>query len=53
LSYPEVRTLYPDDTLVCNEWKQVLDEVQERHGDQATVTVFPCGSLQIPAQSTQ
>ena len=49
LSYAEVKQLYPDDTLVLNHWQQVVEELVRRHGDRASATVFPCGSLQIPA----
>ncbi|MFZ5918221.1 MAG: nickel-dependent lactate racemase [Chloroflexota bacterium] len=49
LSYPEVRTFYPDDTLVYNQWPQVERELLARHGKRAWVTVFPCGAIQIPA----
>jgi nickel-dependent lactate racemase len=51
LSYPEVKLFYPDDTLVLNRWEQVAEELEKRHGKQATATIFPCASLQIPKES--
>jgi nickel-dependent lactate racemase len=49
LSYPEVRNMYPDDTLVFNQWQPLIEELVRRHGERATATVFPYASLQIPA----
>jgi nickel-dependent lactate racemase len=49
LSYPEVRQVYPDGTLVFNRWREVIKELEDRHGQTASATVFPCASLQIPA----
>mgnify|MGYP001327096625 CR=1 FL=1 len=49
LSYTDVKQRYPEDTLVFDRWEQVVEELRKRHGYQATVTVFPCGALQIPA----
>jgi nickel-dependent lactate racemase len=49
LASPEVHQLYPPDTLVFGEWDRVIAELVRRHGASATVTVFPCASLQIPA----
>jgi len=51
LSYSDVTQMYPQDTLVCNRWEQVIEELQKRHGSQATVNLFPCGALQIPADT--
>jgi hypothetical protein len=28
-------------------WDQIVEQLLERHGDQATVAVFPCGPLQL------
>lgn len=49
LSYPEVRQIYPASTLVFNRWHEVTEELTKRHGHSASVSVFPCASLQIPA----
>jgi hypothetical protein len=49
LASPEVHQLYPPDTLALGEWDRVIAELVRRHGASATVTVFPCASLQIPA----
>jgi nickel-dependent lactate racemase len=49
LAGPEVRQLYPSDTLVFNTWGDVIAELTRRHGEAATATVFPCASLQVPA----
>jgi nickel-dependent lactate racemase len=39
----------------CNalyrEWDALIAHLQERHGDQATVAVFPCGAIQLAAES--
>ena len=48
LSYPEVRKTYPASTLVFNRWHEVTEELTKRHGHSASVSVFPCASLQIP-----
>ncbi len=49
LSYPEGRKTYPASTLVFNRWHEVTEELTKRHGHSASVSVFPCASLQIPA----
>ena len=49
LSYPQVKHVYPPDTLVLRDWEAVEEALSRRHGDRATVTVFPCGAIQIPA----
>jgi nickel-dependent lactate racemase len=50
LSYANVAQMYPADTRVHNQWDQVIAELRARHGERATVNVFPCGALQIPAE---
>lgn len=49
LSYPEVKQRYPPDTLVFNHWREVIEELQRRHGRHASAAVFPCATLQIPS----
>jgi len=49
LAHVEVAQTYPPDTVVLNRWEQVTEELVKRHGHQASVTVFPNASLQIPA----
>lgn len=49
LARVEATQTYPDDTLVLSRWEQVQSELIRRHGKRAQATVFPCGSLQIPA----
>jgi len=49
LAGPEARQIYPRGTLLFNHWPEVIEELQRRHGQSASVTVFPCASLQIPA----
>ncbi|MCZ7571329.1 MAG: nickel-dependent lactate racemase [Ardenticatenaceae bacterium] len=39
---------YPADTCLYNEWPEVIGELQRRHGDRATVSVFPNAALQLP-----
>ena len=48
LSLPDIRE-FPPDTLLFNEWPDVIAELTRRHGDHATVSVFPNGAIQIPA----
>jgi nickel-dependent lactate racemase len=50
LSYHDVKHLYPSDTLVLNHWTQVVSELVRRHGERASVMVFPWGAIQIPAR---
>jgi nickel-dependent lactate racemase len=36
---------------VYREWDALIAHLQERHGDRATVAVFPCGAIQLAAES--
>jgi nickel-dependent lactate racemase len=51
LSRPEVRQLYPEETLVFNHWQQVQQELENRHGASASAVVFPCAAIQFPRQN--
>ena len=48
LSYRDVMHTFPPDTLLFNEWRQVVEELERRHGESASVTAFPCAALQLP-----
>ena len=49
LSYLEAKPTYPDNTLVFKSWQETIEELTRQHGMAASVTVFPCASLQMPA----
>jgi lactate racemase len=42
----DVRNQFGEDALLCKTWPEVLQTLQARHGNQAKVSVFPCGSIQ-------
>jgi hypothetical protein len=48
LSYADVRLKLPPDTMLFNDWRDAVEELVRRHGNCASVTVFPCSALQIP-----
>jgi hypothetical protein len=48
LSIQEVRQTHPKGTLVFDQWAGVVEELQRRHGDRASASVFPCASIQMP-----
>jgi lactate racemase len=50
VSQADVLQLFPPDTLLFHQWEGVVGELVARHGDHASMTVFPCASLQMPAQ---
>jgi nickel-dependent lactate racemase len=39
---------FPADTTLFNEWSNVIEELKRRHGDRATVSVFPNAAIQLP-----
>ena len=47
LSYADIQK-FPEDTCLFNTWPEVIAELGRRHGEQATVSVFPNAALQIP-----
>ena len=47
LSYADIQE-FPQDTCLFNTWPEVIAELGRRHGEQATVSVFPNAALQIP-----
>ena len=49
LSYADIEE-FPQDTCLFNSWPEVIAELGRRHGDQATVSVFPNAALQIPEE---
>lgn len=49
LSYADIEE-FPPDTCLFNSWPEVVAELRRRHGDGATVSVFPNAALQIPEE---
>lgn len=46
----DVMKKYPDDTLLCRSWEQVIDAVNRKLGREfLNVTLFPMASIQLPA----
>ena len=46
----DVRKRYPDDTILCKNWKEVVDVVNSAFPDKkCKVALFPEASLQLPA----
>jgi len=48
LSHREACQRLPASTLVLDHWADVVVELARRHGERATMNVYPCGALQIP-----
>ena len=49
LSFADIQE-FPEDTCLFNGWPEVIAELGRRHGDGATVSVFPNAALQIPEE---
>ena len=52
LSYADIHH-FPEDTCLFKTWQEVIAELGRRHGDRATVSVFPNAALQIPQEIAQ
>ena len=52
LSYADIPH-FPEDTCLFKTWQEVIAELGRRHGDRATVSVFPNAALQIPQEIAQ
>jgi nickel-dependent lactate racemase len=46
LNVHDVRTFFGEQVRFCKTWAQVLQIIQEKHGDGARACVFPCGAMQ-------
>ncbi len=42
----DVRNQFGEDAVWCKTWPEVLQKLQEKHGDRPSAAVFPCGAIQ-------
>jgi len=47
VSPADVYDRYPDTTIFCKKWAEVIDVLQVEYGKDSRVVVFPCGTLQM------
>ena len=47
LSLPDVQEVYPKDTLLMDNWTDVVNELRTHYQGSPSVAVFPCASIQL------
>ena len=49
---PWIPPVYAPGAVLLRRWDDLVDYLQDKHGDRATVAVFPCGSIQIATNAS-
>jgi nickel-dependent lactate racemase len=47
VSLPDVRGVFPEDTMLFADWDELIAALRTRHSKGAQVAVFPCAALQL------